>query len=625
MGEMVRFKESSPVPPLYWVLFSAFASALMIFLFPLYLENYNLPVVKNKIFLSSIVSFPISIFFIKIADFLRRWGIPTHYYTKGLVDSIQKKFFWLYGPQFVGLITAQILVFSLFSHVDNNSLSFFDKYVLKKQPQLSEKKTNSNPELNKNEQFISNNKQSGVYPSRVKVNSANDEKNFDNNNKSESSDITEFVSSNETPPAEFLQYNLRVVYHGIAEGGTQSANIAVEDFVDLGLKNRGNWEKLANNDWIYRVKETDKVTGDESNIAFVFSRIEQDKLSEFFKNDVLLTRINNNGNELSSREIWMLAGPISNKVYSQSTKRKVSNTFEKENNIKNINKNNMDLNQSNSEKSNTIANIIKFNQDNNLVNSIMQESSLKFSGEVIQVSPIEGSGGFWSVLLKIDKSKELEIQCSSQSELYIRDGEQDLEKNAGYELLKNLPKEIDVFFPRENENKINECLSDNSCTVFDCPKVIVIKQKSKLKNNDNISNNGSLKDQKYSIESNHQRNSENTFKVSQTTILKNNRSKIYNDVRSNPTESLPKTKTQTSKFLNKSLKRPEVVMLFNHNGKYFNEPCKWPLEKIADQILNYNRIEGDPIFAEVIYSNKKIKFAEITKERAREFLEMTEK
>ena len=131
MGEMVRFKETSPVPHLYWVLFSALGSVLMIFLFPVYLKGYDLPVVNSKIYLSSIISFPVSIFFIKIADFLRRWGVPTLYYTKGLVDSIQKKFFWLYGPQFIGIITAQILVFSCFSYVDNNSLSFFDKFILK--------------------------------------------------------------------------------------------------------------------------------------------------------------------------------------------------------------------------------------------------------------------------------------------------------------------------------------------------------------------------------------------------------------------------------------------------------------------------------------------------------------
>lgn len=117
------------------------------------------------------------------------------------------------------------------------------------------------------------------------------------------------------PTEKFLTYNLRSVYVGMGEGGTQRLKVTLKDFIALGLK-KGNWERVSDNQWIYRIKGQDPVTKRVDNTALVFSRVEGNKgLQDFFKGDVILSRVVSNNKELSVNEIFAFAWQIASNIY----------------------------------------------------------------------------------------------------------------------------------------------------------------------------------------------------------------------------------------------------------------------------------------------------------------------
>ena len=97
--------------------------------------------------------------------------------------------------------------------------------------------------------------------------------------------LSQSLSFAAQPPDNYLNSNLRSVYHGMGDGGTQLLNLTVREFVEMGLK-KGSWEKASDIQWNYRMKIKDNVTGKVSNIVFAFSKNEK-----YFKDDVILFRI----------------------------------------------------------------------------------------------------------------------------------------------------------------------------------------------------------------------------------------------------------------------------------------------------------------------------------------------
>lgn len=131
------------------------------------------------------------------------------------------------------------------------------------------------------------------------------------------------------PPEKFMNYNLRSVYHGMGDGGTQDFGITVREFVELGLS-KGNWERVNDEQWNYKIRTIDNVTKEVMNTVFVFSRYKGDKSSEeFFKNDVILTRIVSNDYDLRDREIAAFAFKTSIQVFPQTEKGKQQSLNEK--------------------------------------------------------------------------------------------------------------------------------------------------------------------------------------------------------------------------------------------------------------------------------------------------------
>ena len=116
------------------------------------------------------------------------------------------------------------------------------------------------------------------------------------------------------PDATFLNYNLRCVYHGMGDGGTQSLKVTVNDFINLGLKH-GRWENVSDSEWIYRVSKIDEMTNKKSEMAFAFTRVKDNDMAEFFKDDVLLYRIVADKTELNTMEIFQYAVPIALNIY----------------------------------------------------------------------------------------------------------------------------------------------------------------------------------------------------------------------------------------------------------------------------------------------------------------------
>lgn len=124
------------------------------------------------------------------------------------------------------------------------------------------------------------------------------------------------------PPEKFLNYNLRSVYSGMGEGGTQRLRVTLKDFVNLGLK-KGSWEKVSDTQWIYRIKGQDPVTKRVDNTALVFSRVEGNReLQDFFKDDVILSRVVINNQEMSAAEIFAFSWQIASTIYSMTEKGK---------------------------------------------------------------------------------------------------------------------------------------------------------------------------------------------------------------------------------------------------------------------------------------------------------------
>lgn len=70
------------------------------------------------------------------------------------------------------------------------------------------------------------------------------------------------------PPKDFLDSKIGVVYsNGVLY--VPSETLKLSEFVGKGLK-PGKWEKAENNQWVYRIKNTDAVTKKENESAILF-------------------------------------------------------------------------------------------------------------------------------------------------------------------------------------------------------------------------------------------------------------------------------------------------------------------------------------------------------------------
>jgi hypothetical protein len=108
MTELMKAEDNAPVSKLVWLI-SAVCIALA--------DNYLLLVLTSKtgnftiVALSSIV---VSYVFALLGDKLRRFSMPTAYYTHGMLDCMEKKLFWKIGPQVIGITLGQIGVWGGF-------------------------------------------------------------------------------------------------------------------------------------------------------------------------------------------------------------------------------------------------------------------------------------------------------------------------------------------------------------------------------------------------------------------------------------------------------------------------------------------------------------------------------
>lgn len=48
-----------------------------------------------------------------VGDMLRKIAMPDVFFSKGMMDTLQKKLFWSIGPQAIGLLLGQLLVWGL--------------------------------------------------------------------------------------------------------------------------------------------------------------------------------------------------------------------------------------------------------------------------------------------------------------------------------------------------------------------------------------------------------------------------------------------------------------------------------------------------------------------------------
>jgi hypothetical protein len=108
----------------------------------------------------------------------------------------------------------------------------------------------------------------------------------------------------------------------MGDGGTESTGITLEDFVTLGLEN-GNWKKINDSEWIYRISKVDPVTNKKKKVTCVFSRFEDEQTKEFFKNDVILTRLNIDNVDMTPKEIWVIGRTIVSGIYPNTVAGKM--------------------------------------------------------------------------------------------------------------------------------------------------------------------------------------------------------------------------------------------------------------------------------------------------------------
>ena len=109
-----------------------------------------------------------------------------------------------------------------------------------------------------------------------------------------------FGGGESQPPDAFLSLNLRAVYGGMADGGTQPLGVTLADFLlSLNKDAEKNWESNGDQ-WLLKMISEDKATGRTNKIVFVFNLWRD----EFFKGDVILERLVVNGHDLQQSQIF---------------------------------------------------------------------------------------------------------------------------------------------------------------------------------------------------------------------------------------------------------------------------------------------------------------------------------
>ena len=129
------------------------------------------------------------------------------------------------------------------------------------------------------------------------------------------------ISFASKPDETFLSANLRSVYHGISEGGTEDLRITLSDFVSLGLKN-GVWKKFSDTEWIYRVTKIE--SSSPKTLELRFAKVTDARMKKRFENDVILFRITVNNSELTPRQISVIASEIASNVFPMTERGKLS-------------------------------------------------------------------------------------------------------------------------------------------------------------------------------------------------------------------------------------------------------------------------------------------------------------
>lgn len=67
----------------------------------------------GKLALGFILSAPLSFIAALVGDMLRKIAMPDAFFSSGMGDTLKKKLFWAIGPQVIGLLLAQGVVWGI--------------------------------------------------------------------------------------------------------------------------------------------------------------------------------------------------------------------------------------------------------------------------------------------------------------------------------------------------------------------------------------------------------------------------------------------------------------------------------------------------------------------------------